>query len=237
MTVRVCTLMWGNAWERYGNDFCSSFNKFWPGHVELVVVTDRNLPMLRGRQIDLHSLTGYRTFLDRNGANPQARGYEINDAKVDADGYAWKFDACKWMPQGLAPAAAAQGLEHGDILIWLDADVETTSRVPADWAEQLIGAHDVAVLQRPPTHSEIGFIGMRMNARTDALLETFAGLYTSDGVFELDEWHSAFVFDRAAETVPGLRIRNLNPVGRGHVWPASPLAAHTVHKKGKRKDL
>lgn len=40
---------------------------------------------------------------------------------------------------------------------------------------------------------------------------------------------------RALGSVPGLKVRNLNPRGKGHVWPNTPLAELTLHKKGKLK--
>lgn len=236
MTVRVVSLVWGTAWERYGRAFAQSFQKFWPGHVELIMVTDQNLPLMRGRQIDLSGIHGYGPFKAAYGGDPKANGYESVGFKVNDKGYCWRMDAVKWMPQALAPVAALEGLEDGDILVWFDADVETTSKVPEDWVETLLGDADVACLQRPGIHSEIGFYAVRINHLTCAMLNKFAGFYRTGDVFKLREWHSAYVFDRALETEPDLVVKNLNTGKGSHVFETSPLAKHTVHRKGKRKD-
>lgn len=235
MTVTACSLVWGTAWERYGKTFVSSFARYWPVSNELVVVSDRHLAINRGVSLPLQAIPGVDAFRRRWADIPKAAGREIAGAKVDENGYSWRHDALKWMPQAMAPMAALDELKDGDIFVWLDADVETTKPVPNGWVQDLIGICDVACLQRDGTHSEIGFYALRMNSRTRLLLEKFAMFYRTDKVFELREWHSAFVFDRCLESIPGLVVRNLNPGGKGHVFPTSPLSQCLVHHKGKRK--
>lgn len=234
--MRVVTLMWGTAWERYGQRFAGSFAAHWSPTIELVVVTDRELPLPCGRQIMLDSIPGVVEFKARWGTSPWASGLEPPfGAKVDERGYSWRFDALKWMPQALAPLAGAEGLGSGDTLVWLDADVITHAPISEAWINGLVGSADVAMLQRDGTHSEIGFYAMRMNQVCWNVLSRFAGYYRDESVFGLREWHSAFVFDQAIAAYRP-RVRNLSPGGKGHVWPRSALAEKTVHLKGKRKD-
>lgn len=238
MKVRAFTLMWGTAWERYGEVFASTFAKYWPKEVELVVVADRQLPLRRGRIADLTAIPGVGEFRHRWKDQDVANGKRPpKGSKVDENGYSWRMDSVKWMPQAMAPLAVLEDMYDGDILLWFDADVETASKVPLGWPTELLGDADVACLQRVGTHTEIGFYGIRINARTRAFLRRFAAIYATDEVFKLKQWHSAFVFDRALESISGIKVRNLNPTGaKGHVWPSSPLAEHLVHNKGKRKD-
>lgn len=128
-------------------------------------------------------------------------------------------------------------MRDGDILCWLDADVETLSKVPPNWIDGIIGDAEVSTLQRNRSHSEIGFWAVRCNDRTREMVKCFSDLYKSDEVFKLREWHSAYAFDAAmAETGP-FKVNNLSPKARGvdHCWPDTPLAAHTAHWKGNRK--
>lgn len=229
--------MWGTAWDRYGEIFATSFAKFWPEQVELVVVADRQLPLPRGRCADLLSIPGVTEFRHRwkndaaaNGRKPPA------GAKRDENGYAWQLDAVKWMPQAMAPLAVLEDMYDGDILVWMDADVETVSKVPLGWVGELLGDGDVACLQRRGTHTEIGFYAVRINARTKRFLRKFADFYASDEVFGLKQTHSAYVFDRALESVEGIKVVGLCPGEKGHVFPRSPLHDHLRHYKGKRKD-
>lgn len=236
MTVRVCSLTWGTAWERYGQKFAESFAKYWPHSVDLTLVSDVERKLPRGEVKPLKDIVGVTSFRFRWKDVPSANGF-MTGVKVDANGYSWRHDAVKWMPQALAPMAVLYSMHDGDIFVWMDADTETTSEVPKGWVQDLLGVCDVACLQRSGTHTEIGFYAMRVNDRTRFALERFAGFYRTDHVFKLKEHHSAYVFDRAIEDIPGLRVRNLNPGGgKGHVWPQSPLAAHISHFKGKRKD-
>lgn len=236
MSVKVCSLVWGDAWERYGKTFAESFARFWPHNVDLTMVSDKPLELPRGEVKHLVDIVGVKSFRTRWKDVPYANGFK-KGVKVDARGYSWRHDAVKWMPQALAPMAVLYSMHDGDIFVWMDADTETVADVPKGWVQDLLGVCDVACLQRPGAHSEIGFYAMRINDRTRFALERFCNFYRTDAVFKLAEWHSAFAFDLAIEDIPGLRVRNLNPHGhKGHCWPKTELSRFLVHKKGKLKD-
>lgn len=236
MKTVVCSLMWGTAWERYGKLFAETFDAFWPEHVELVVVSDKDLPLPRGKVFPMANLPAIGDFQTRYANDRPANGFVSHlGVKTNDLGYSFRHDAVKWVPQAIAPMAVLKDLVDGDIFVWLDADVETYLPVPEDWVVKLLDGAEAAVLQRPGTHSEIGFYAMRINDSTRFALSTFAEVYRNDYVFTLPEWHSAFVWDRCVAAA-GLAVKNLNVNnGRGHVWPDSPLGAYTVHFKGKRK--
>jgi len=236
MKQRVVTLHWGTAWERYGRECVASFKKHWPDDVELLIITDKRRRIPGARQFILRSVPGYAAFMERWADDRRANGLDSNARKQDAEGKSWKHNAVKWAPQGLAPRHALDGLENGDILAWFDGDVLTTADVPAGWLGGLLGKHDLACLQRPGQAPEIGFWAVRLNAGTRRMIDIFANIYSSGGVFKLPEQHSGFAFAHALSACPDLKIRNLNEAGgRGHVWPHSPLAEFTHHKKGKMK--
>lgn len=225
MAVHVVTLMWGNARERYGETFLRSFAAFWPADVGLYAVTDkREEPMPRGKHIWL----GIDGRLDRFNAK-QAPPRSV------PDGDAWKYAAAKWAPQGLAPHIVSRRLRDGAILCWLDADVETLRPVPENFVQDLLGDADVVHLGRPGKWSEIGFWACRLNDGTRRWLLDMAETWATGEVYRMDQWHSAWVFDRCLER-SALRVRNLTPAGRGHVWFQSPLGQYMDHMKGKRKE-
>lgn len=237
MRTAVVTLMWGNAWVRYGWKFAATFARYWPRHYDLFVVGDQHYPLERGYQIPLDTVAGYKEFCEKWGADPVANGKNRPaGSKVDENGVSWRHEAVKWMPQALAPNAALRFFEDGDIMVWFDADVVTTNVVRVNWIADLLGDADVACLQRDRQHSEIGFYAIKVSPRTRFMMRTFAAFYTTGKVFDLPEWHSAYVWDRALENVPDLKVKNLSPGLRGHVWPATKLAECTMHNKGKRKD-
>lgn len=238
MKQRVLTLMWGTAWERYGQKFCESFREFWPRNVELLIVTDNPLPVEWAAQVPLEKIPGYRYFMNACQGQPRANGYGQKHRKLDRDGKFWKNDAVKWAPQGLCAVAGMDGMKDGDLLTWMDADVMTIAPVPKAWSNVLLDGKDMACLQRDRQHSEIGFWAMRIGSKTRRVIEAFNAYYADLTVFDLREWHSGFVFDAAIRTVPTVSVRNLVPPGmRGDVWIRTPLNQYTWHLKGKLKDL
>lgn len=236
MQVRVVTAMWGTAFERYGEAFLVAFRKHWPANTDLVIISDRELPIEPARRIALQGIPGVPDFKRQWGMSAVANGYNRPaGSKTNTAGYAWRYDAVKWMPQAVSPLAASVGMSEG-ILVWFDADVITNSPVNDRWLGEIMGDADIAYLGREPKHSEIGFMGFRLPA-AQPVIDLFAKLYTSGAVFDLEEWHSAFVFDVARKRAgASLRQVNLTPGGRGHVWAESPLGKHTSHFKGERKD-
>lgn len=151
-----------------------------------------------------------------------------------AAGYSFRTDAFKFWKQILIPEAAARGLADGDILVWIDADVQTTAPVPAEFVPTLLGSSNLCFLGREPKHSEIGFWAVRLNPQTRAFLTAIAEVYRSDAFLTLPQWHSAFVWDHVRRGT-GLSERNLSPGGSGHVWPTTALGRFMRHDKGDRK--
>ncbi len=238
MKQRVITLMWGTAWERYGQKFTETFREFWPDNVELVIVTDKTLPIDWATQISLGRIPGYQFFMDECRDRPLANGIGHRRRKTSKrDGVSWKHDAVKWAPQGLCAVAGLDGMKDGDLLTWLDADVMTKASIPKGWSNVLLDGCDIACLQRADQPSEIGFWAMRVGSKTRKVIEAFNTYYADLTVFNLREWHSGFVFDAAILTVPTVTVRNLVPKGRrGNVWVHTPLNQYMWHLKGKLKD-
>lgn len=221
------------GYRLYGCRFLETFDQHWPESVNLIVYAEEEVPMPRGECRDLFGIPGCASFLERYRDDPRANGRVPNLAwkqkEVD-EGYSFRFDAWKFCRQGFIPRAAAEGLDG--ILVWLDADVITFSRVPEGFIESIVTA-PVAYLGRHPKHSEIGFMGFRLPEALP-VLDLFRDSYASESVFDLPEWHSAYVFDRAVEAA-GIESVDLTPGGRGHVWMQSPLAQYTDHLKGPKR--
>ena len=235
MKQRVVTLMWGTAWQRYGQDFCRLFDKFWPKSVELHLVTDWHYSD-RATNHDLDRVPEYRNFMARYADRDWAMGYGCTDRKADPKKRFWKKDAVKWAPQGMVPVVALEGMNDGDIFCWLDADVVTIKKVPETWLGKLLNGHDVACIRRGTQHPEIGFWAIRVSTETRQMVWTFADIYESGDFTDLKEWHSGYVFAEALSRFRKLKIQNLNPtMMRGHPWPRTPLSKYLVHKKGKLK--
>lgn len=236
--IRVCSGFSPDGYRQYGRRFLETFDSFWPLEVELQVWTEEPVLMPREACRSLWDIPGAREFRDAYREDPAANGRLPQRIWKHAEierGYSFRTDAYKFFKQILIPGASIDGLRDGDILVWLDADVVTLREVPASFVSDMLGDAEVCYLGRNGTHSEIGFWAIRLGDRTRAFLTSMAIWYTTGRVFELPEWHSAYVWDRARESMQ-LRRRNLcPPMARGHVWPLTPLARYTRHDKGPRK--
>ena len=230
MSVHACTLMWGTAWERYGHLFAQTFDH-WDESIDLTLVTDNNIPFFaRPKFVYLKNLPGYTHFKEQ---------WEENPVKVFVpEQHQWKYDAMKWVPQAVTPhhVISMSKWKDGDIFVWLDADTTFHGLIDEEWIEKVLDGHDVACLQRKPVHTEIGFYALRLNEKTRAAMKRFHDHYVNRTVFDLKEWHSAFVWDAAIDADPSITINNLNKTNdKTHVFPLSILAEKIVHNKGHRK--
>jgi len=232
-----------SGYIEYGKKFFEAFDKHWPEDVPLLAYVEEVVPELTSkrrpvRQILISEIPGCKDFLDRHSTSNRAHGrlpLETWKEKERIAGYSYRFDAYKFCKQAFIPLHAASLTTTG-LMCWLDADVVTFSGVPARGIEELLPpGKDLAYLGRGEKHSEIGFQLYRLPGAL-GMLGKFASLYDTDEVFQLPEWHSAFVFDHARKTT-GVAAHDLTPRGVGHVWFQSPLGNWMDHLKGKRKTL
>lgn len=231
MPVTVCTGWTGRGYDALGKQFVDTFRRHWPAGVGLTVYADE------GHDSSLTGCIGLGNFIARHKDNNAANGREPQvgwRAAEISKNYSFRTDAVKFATQLFIPEAAAKHLQDGEILVWFDADVVTFKDVPERFIEGLIGDADICYLGRPGTHSEIGFWAVRLSPLTRQFLSAMPNLYRSDRIFQLREWHSAFVFDHVRKQFM-MKEANLTPNGHNHCWVKSPLARYLDHLKGKRK--
>lgn len=246
MRYHVCTLMYGTAYERYGKRFIETFDANWNIDIPLHIVTDHSLENHKDhKQHMLYNNPDFSHFMAKFSQNKSAQGLGHEVYKVDQNGVSWRHNAVKWAPQAFAANMVASGLwggmQKGDVLIVLDADVYTKGPVDQAWLNRVIGNADVTYLGRQNQHSEIGWYSLKIGNATKNMLDHFAQVYYSGDFLKYEQSHSAYMFDvslsRAMRMFPELRVRNLNTENlRGHVWPYTVLDEKLVHLKGKRKE-
>lgn len=241
MKIKVVTGFSPSGFIEYGERFLKTFEKHWPKDIQLAVYVEKPIAItsMRMTPVPLWECYGAMSFVSRHRDDAEKNGRKPNERwkeRHKRGGYNFRFDAVKFCRQCFIPRDAAASMQDGDLLVWLDADVITFDTPPNGFLESLIGDADISFLGRARMHSEIGYWSVRLNPRTRAFLEEFGAMWDSDRVFELPEWHSAFVFDHVRREA-GLIERNLTPHGTGHVWFQSPLGKYTDHCKGARKAL
>lgn len=224
---------WSPAgFESYGRRFLKTFGQYVkPDMTHLEVYTNER------QEQDIRECAA---FLARHKDNLAAQGMEPQLCWKDKErvtGYSFRTDAYKFCRQVYSVWHAACHA-HTEYIAWFDGDIVFTA--PFDPVKDIIALlprdKDLAYLGRSPWHSEIGF---QLYRRVDALpmLYDFVGYYTSDKVFELHEWHSAFAFDKARKQ-SGILAHNLTPEpGSADVWSRSPLKRWSRHLKGNLKNV
>lgn len=236
MKVTVVSGFSPEGYELYGKKFIETFHRFWPHTTGLIVYHEDPIEMPRGKCICRWLPYGIRTFIEQNKNIPERCGMAPmpNWRKKDyTAGYSYRHDAVKFCWQMFYPEHAAQFLDNGDILVWLDGDVITTSEASTSFIEKELQNADLCYLGRP-THSELGFWAVKLGKETRRFLSSLAETYRSGAVFNMEQWHSAYVFDRCVEKFEG-RKNNLTPSDTGNVWLKTPLAAFSTHLKGRLK--
>lgn len=235
--LTICTGWSPSGWHEYGEDFVRTFRQYAAPDVKLVAYVEESQQLERVEVRQVRAIPGCGEFLERHEADAAARGRAPAPSWKERDqraGYNWRFDAVKFCRQAFIPDDAAARCET-DHLAWFDGDVRFLAPFDAATVTKLLPVGcAVAYLGRGAKHSEIGFQLYRVPDAAP-LLRAFRFLYSTDQVFQLKEWHSAFAWDHARRLAAGLVGHDLTPGGHGHVWHQSPLRFFSDHLKGDRK--
>lgn len=242
MTVTVVTGWSPQGYEEYGKRFLNGFYSHWPESVNLLVYGEERVRLERGKFIELNQVGSINAFLSRHADNEYVHGTSAVNGWKNKDyvrGYSFRFDAYKFFRMAMIPWQAYQITELDTThLIWIDADVATSKDIPEGFIESLLpDSCNVAYLGRQGYHSETGFVLFRV-PQAELLIKAWHDVYHTDRFLNLREWHSAFVFDRCLDTIPGVAAHNLTPNNKiQHVFVESPLNPYMDHLKGPRKGL
>lgn len=178
-------------------------------------------------------------FLARWAGNDMVAGKKPNEKwkpKDYAKGYNYRYDAWKFCKMVFVMQYAAQ-FGRIDRMLWLDGDCEIRQRLPDNLFDRFLPfGKDYSYLGREPKYSETGFVMFR-TAECQPILRRWADYYNKDEFLAMQEWHSAWLFDRAREQFPAIRGHDLTPGKTGHVIHQCPVGTFIDHKKGKRKTM
>jgi hypothetical protein len=223
--------------EEYGRRSLEAFAKHWPNEVKLVVYLEEYEELPRADEVRLlNTIPELMAFIDKNKNNEVAQGRAVRQgwkAKDTEKRYCYKFDILKFCKQVMY-LWDANNRTDDNLLLWLDGDVLTYRDIPFDFITNLVPPnYACSYLGRGSKHSEIGLLAFNTTL-AGSLIDAYAKPVIDNSVFELDEWHSAFLFDNARK-VSGAPCYNMTPNGRGHVWFQSELGHYMDHLKGDRK--
>ena len=119
----------------------------------------------------------------------------------------------------IIPAAVADEMDDGDLLAWIDPNVETASAVPSYVIPQLICDADLCFISRSSGSLDPGFWAVRLSSPVRSFLIELA---LAAGKSEAAAGVLADKLDRS-----GLKVRDLTPGKAGDIWEFGPLARYT----------
>jgi hypothetical protein len=225
------------GYDRYAHKMLDGWAN-WPASIDLLVLAEDCAEVWPGAIDLLAAAPAIARFKAEFGDRPRARG-------MVGGKYNYRFDAVRFCHKvfALEFAVAVACCRKVDALIWIDADTVTHRPIPLEFVEGLLPADaDVACLKRSMAHSETGFVIFRANTPGFGIIRRMASLYRTGQVFQLPQWHDAFVFDDVRlrmEHRQGLRSHSLSGgfEHAKHPFVNGPLGAYMDHLKGdSRKD-
>lgn len=228
----------------YGDRFLQTFKKYNKPKIPLHVYTGCIDKKIHGcKQFKQEEIEGLDEFLHYWRDDPTISGKHPVDRWNDKErknGYSYRFDAMKFCKMVYTMWAAAhrlveEGVFETDYMIWLDGDTVVRKDIPENLAVAALPAgYDFAYLGREPRHTETGFLVFRLPEALP-ILDSWVDFYESGKFIRQNEWHSAYLFDRARELHPDIHGYNLTPGGKGHVIHKCWVGKIFDHCKGNRK--
>lgn len=232
--IAVITTFPNNSWDVYSKDMLKSFVKYWPSSVSLLIQLDDDLlgddvqrivrthdGIVTGRMAEHHA------FVERNKGKDDPQDY-----RKQAVRFCHKVFALKHAVESIVNARKENLPDAPRYLIWMDADVITTSQVTDEALVQCLPKEGDAVAylgRKDWDHSECGWLAFDFDNGGQEVVEALVTFYLTDELFKLNQWHDSYVFD----TINLGKSTNLTEEQPGmDIWPLSPMGAWSTHFKG-----
>lgn len=230
LSASIVTTFGDTNWQIYAKRMLEGFAANWPAEIPLLVFLDTpNLipdveKLLRPQDaVALHNSKEREAFLERNKGRDDATDYRKQASRFCHKVFALKEAADYWKKN---PEQKCR------YLIWLDADVLVTRKVTVDEVAACLPKQGDAVSylgRKDWPHSECGWLAFDLENGGHQAIDTWTKFYTTDMVFQEEQWHDSWLFDRLALFMK----TNLTADKPGmEIWPQSPMAAWSRHYKG-----
>lgn len=231
--IAVITTFPTHAWPIYAKQMVESYIKYWPVEIPLLVALDDDLlandldKMLRANDgLAIGMSEDHKAFIERNKDRDDPKEYRKQAVRFCHKVFAIKYAVESWqkMPEN----------EHKPrYLIWIDADVLTARNVSFEEIEKCLPDEGKAVAylgRKDWDHSECGWLAFDLRGGGIDVINKIAKYYTTDTVFEQEQWHDSYLWDLA---MFGTDCTNLTKDCPGmEIWPQSPMAPWSKHYKG-----
>ena len=244
--VRFVTSFSGRHFDVYAKKMLESVAEHWAEDLKLIVYYDTvteeqkqefpESPVIEYR--DLDQVEDRTKFLEK------MKGYDgTSNGQMP---YNFRMDALRFCHKVYALTdyflEVSENEAQGGWLIWMDADVLTTSPLSEELLfEAFPKDSDLIHLGRTDIDfSETGFIGFNLDTmHSHFFLADIRGCYDIGEVLAYREWTDAFIMTRFIKiyAAHGMKVHNLSEGASGlAVFPQSNLAKFMVHYKGNLKN-
>lgn len=231
--IVVVTTFADHHFEPYAKGMIQSFVQYWPKDISLLIQLDDDLlydqvgKLLRPNDaIAIGWNQDHRAFVERNKGKDNPTNYRHQVTR-----FCHKVFSIKRVLD-----AIRQGQDKPRYLIWLDADVHTTRPVTIEEIKACLPKEDAAVSylgRKDWPHSECGWIAFDIEKGGGEFIDVWHGLYTSDHILSLPEWHDSWAFDHVLKSDGAPQSTNLTEDRPGtEIWEQSPMAPWSIHYKG-----
>lgn len=237
MSIAFVTTFPNYAWEIYAKTALESMVNNLPPQIPLMVQLD---DYLLYSQVDktLRAQDGIAVGQEKEHADFVQRNKDKDDQqnyRKQAVRFCHKVFAIKRALNAAIRQREADPTNSPRYLIWIDADVVITRPVAMDEIKECLPREGDAVSylgRKDWDHSECGWLAFDMENGADVVIANAVNTYVSNGVFDLDQWHDSWVWDRLREQFGG-NWTNLTDGKPGtEIWEQSPMAKWSRHYKG-----
>jgi len=244
MNIKIISCIGPGGWDLYGRRFVETFVKYWPTNIHLTMYYHDEAPK---DPIEAPNVT-YVDLLQADTEIAKFREATRNpphNGQTPDGQYNFRMDAYKFCHKVFAITNYTAKLmeeKWKGWLIWLDADIYTTSKVKSSWITKFLpaGGDIVHLPRRPLPYSETSFLAFNLEGnKAPQLLADLRDVYVDMELFAWQEWHDGFVFSRLLylHERNGLAGYSLTPPTYQGIdaFENSALAEKLVHLKGNRK--
>jgi len=231
MKITVVTTFSKENWDAYASRSIATWFKYFDSSINFQFHCD-------WKPIDNPRITYIDSSLEKE--NFLSRNYAIDRKYTKSrhsQGYTTRWDV--YCHKVFAQCETALTVDT-DLLLFLDADVACLSKITPELLYSLVGDNFCGFVGRDSPGTETGFILYNLNKDPEkTFFKKFLNIYTSDEIFELDQWDDCFVFD-ICRTTSNLNFKNLSgkytnfldPIAVGHL---GEFFDHWISKKSKRQ--
>lgn len=240
MNIAIISTFPNNCWDVYAKQAMQSWAKHLPQEIPVMVSLDDDAlgaelkATLRPQDaISCGWTKEHKEFVERNKGKDHPTDY-----RKQAVRFCHKVFAIKQALDAVSQSKAA-GETVPRYLIWIDADVVINRPVTMDEIRQCLpkDGDAVAYLGRKDwDHSECGWLAFDLDNSAELVIANAVNTYVSDAIFNLEQWHDSWVFDRLHAQFNGNQAgawTNLTADKPGmDIWPHSPMGKWSTHYKG-----